>query len=266
MDVSLPIRTDRFDGPLGLLLFLLQKQDMNIRDLDLTQITKQYLDYLGQMRELNFDIAGDYLYLAVTLLLLKSKEITRDDSRTLENEEESHLNITSHSDLVRRLEQLQLYQKLGRTLWKRSRLGHDVFVRPKVKKKVAVDSILAPVDLEKLTAVMSDFLYKQKRRYTIIKTDTISIKEKLAFLKGCLRKNSNIDFDSLLELHGGKELGNIVVTFISLLELARLKWIHIFQNEGQSVLYIKILKSLDTFDLNSARGFMEEEKLQPAMV
>ena len=84
LDTSIQVKTDYFDGPLGLLLLLIQKEEMDIRELELTKITKQYLDYLAQMRELNFDIAGDYLYLAATLLLLKSKNcITEEESKKM---------------------------------------------------------------------------------------------------------------------------------------------------------------------------------------
>ena len=113
LDTSIQVKTDHFDGPLGLLLILVEKEEMNIRELDLTKITKQYLDYLAQMRDLDFDIAGDYLFLASTLLLLKSKVcIAEEELKGLEQEfGVEGLNITSQSELIRRLEQLQLYQK-----------------------------------------------------------------------------------------------------------------------------------------------------------
>ena len=73
LDTSIKVKTDHFDGPLGLLLLLIQKEEMSIRNLNLTKITQQYLDYLDEMKDLNFDIAGEYLYLASTLIFLKSK-------------------------------------------------------------------------------------------------------------------------------------------------------------------------------------------------
>ena len=76
LDTTIQVKTDHFDGPLALLLLLIEKEEMNIRELDLTKITKQYLDYLSQMRDLNFDVAGDYLFLAATLLLLKYEKRT----------------------------------------------------------------------------------------------------------------------------------------------------------------------------------------------
>ena len=74
LDTTMKVKTEYFDGPLGLLLSLVQREEMDVRKLDLTKVTKQYLSYLTRMHELNFDKAGDYLFLAATLLLLKSKK------------------------------------------------------------------------------------------------------------------------------------------------------------------------------------------------
>jgi segregation and condensation protein A len=143
LDTTIQVKTDYFDGPLGLLLVLIQKEEVSIRELDLTKITKQYLGYLAQMRELDFDVAGDYLFLASTLLLLKSKNcITEEESTSLMNQFGADgLNITSQSELVRRLEELQKFQRVGQGLWKLPKKGHEVFVKPKINRKAIVNSI-----------------------------------------------------------------------------------------------------------------------------
>ena len=126
LDTTIQVKTDHFDGPLGLLLLLVQKEEMNIRDLELTTITKQYLTYLSQMRDLNFDVAGDYLYLAATLLLLKSKTcITEEELNNLQagNQISDELNITSQAELIKRLEELQHFQRMGEKLWPFPRKG-----------------------------------------------------------------------------------------------------------------------------------------------
>ncbi|EQC45944.1 ScpA/B protein [Bacteriovorax sp. BSW11_IV] len=262
LDTSIQVKTDHFDGPLSLLLLLIQKEEMNVRDLDLTKITKQYLDYLDQMRELNFDLAGDYLYLAATLVLLKSKNcITEEENDSIKRELESSdgLNITTQAELIRRLEELQHFQKMGEKLWQMPRLNQDVFVKPKVNRKEIVNSILVPMDLEKLTLTMVDFLFRENRKYTIVKRDRLSIKEKLQFMKDNLQLGQKTDLDSLLDADGkGKNIDNIVITFISLLELARLKRITIFQNEDLGNIYVDVVKSLEDFNVDQADGFEEE--------
>lgn len=270
LDTSIQVKTDHFDGPLGLLLLLVEKEEMNIRDLDLTKITRQYLDYLGQMRELNFDIAGDYLFLASTLLLLKSKVcIAEEEMKNLEAEfGVEGLNITSQSELIRRLEELQYFQKMSKKLWDLEKKGHEVFVKPKIDRKAIVNSILTPMDLNSMTLAMVDFLFRQRRKYTVVKRDRLSIKEKLKFLKTNLKLGEQTTFDSLLEQDGNAEDGkdptdNIVITFISLLELARLKRISIFQNEDRSTIYVDVVRSLEDFDVEQANGFEDEAPTPP---
>jgi len=270
LDTTIQVKTDHFDGPLGLLLLLIEKEEMNIRDLDLTKITKQYLDYLAQMRDLNFDVAGDYLFLASTLLLLKSKVcITEEEAKNLELEFGEGMHITSQSELIRRLEELQLYQKMSKKLWDLEKKGHEIFVKPKVDRKAIVNSILTPMDLNSLTMTMVDFLFRQRRKYTVVKRDRLSIKEKLKFLKSNLKLGEQTTFDYLLEADGKAEEGkdptdNIVITFISLLELARLKRINVFQNEDRSTIYVNVVRSLEDFDVEQANGFEDEQPTQPS--
>jgi segregation and condensation protein A len=268
LDTSIQVKTDHFDGPLGLLLLLIEKEEMSIRDLDLTKITKQYLEYLSQMRELNFDVAGDYLFLAATLLLFKSKVcITEEEVLSLSDEFGiDGLHITSQSELIRRLEELQLYQKLSKKIWDLPKKGHDIFVKPKVDRKAIINSILTPMDLNSFTLAMVDFLFRQRRKYTVVKRDRLSIKEKLQFLKSNLKVGDQTTFDALLEQDGNPSESdeikdpsdNIVITFISLLELARLHRIAVFQNEDRSTIYINVVKSLEDFDVEQANGFDDE--------
>lgn len=265
LDTSIQVKTDHFDGPLGLLLLLVEKEEMNIRELDLTKITKQYLDYLAQMRDLDFDVAGDYLFLASTLLLLKSKIcIAEEELKGLEAEfGVEGLHITSQSELIRRLEELQLYQKMSKKLWSLEKKGHEIFVKPKVDRKAIVNSILTPMDLNSLTMTMVDFLFRQRRKYTVVKRDRLSIKEKLKFLKSNLKIGEQTTFDTLLEMNGQAEEGkdptdNIVITFISLLELSRLQRINVFQNEDRSTIYVNVVRSLEDFDVEQANGFEDE--------
>ncbi|GAB4020207.1 MAG: hypothetical protein Fur0010_22660 [Bdellovibrio sp.] len=263
LDTNIQVKTEHFDGPLALLLALIQKEEMDIRSLDLTKITQQYLDYLSQMQELNFDIAGDYLFLASTLLLLKSKNcITEEDLTRLREQTsgEGDLNITSQAELIRRLEELQHFQKMGQVLWNLPKKGHEIFTKPKVNRQEIVNSMLVPMDLQKLTESMMDFLFKQRRKYTVLRRDRLSIKEKLQFLKGQLKEGESTDLEHLIDVGGGKNIDNIVITFISLLELARLKRLEIFQNEDRGNIYVNVTKSLEDFDVETARGFDDENE------
>ncbi len=261
LDTSIQVKLNHFDGPLGLLLMLIEREEMDIKKLNLREITSQYLAYLSRMDELNFDIAGDYLYMAAALLLLKSKAcLSEDEVKNLQSELDSNLDIASETELIRRLEEYKKFQLLGQKLWATPKCGHEIFVKPKVDRKIIIDSILTPVDTAELTAAMMDIIRREKRKYTVVKRDRLSIKEKLQFLKKYLKQGEQTDFEQLLQNDGQFAVDNVLITFISLLELARLRKVSVFQNEHKGNIYLDVLESLENFDVDMADGFDEEEE------
>jgi segregation and condensation protein A len=254
------VKVDRFDGPLALLLHLVQKEEMRIQELELNTITNQYLEYLQKMQDLNFDIAGEYLFMAATLLYLKSQTIadeSQDQNLIKITAGEMGLEIQTRGDLIKRLEELERFQRLGQRLWGLPKKGHEIFVKAKVDRKAIENSILTPLDLQQLTETMMDLIRREKKKYTVVKRDRLSIKEKLIRLKSLLKEGETTQFDKLLDEN---ETGIIdkVITFISLLELARLKKLQIFQNEDKGSIYIEVKESLESFDPESANGFDPE--------
>ncbi len=261
-ETEILVKIDRFDGPLALLLHLVQKEEMRIQDLDLTTITNQYLDYLQKMQDLNFDVAGEYLFMAATLLYLKSQTVA-DESQS-ENlvkitAGELGLEIQTRGDLIKRLEELERFQRLGQRLWGLPKKGHEIFVKSKVDRKVIENSILTPIDLQQLTETMMDLIRREKKKYTVVKRDRISIKEKLIKLKSLLKQGELTQFDKLLDI-ADTSIIDKVITFISLLELARLKKLQIFQNEDKGAIYIEVKESLESFDVETADGFDPENE------
>jgi segregation and condensation protein A len=260
------VKVDRFDGPLALLLHLVQKEEMSIQQLELNTITNQYLDYLQKMQDLNFDVAGEYLFMAATLLYLKSQSVadeSQDQNMIKVTAGEMGLEIQTRGDLIKRLEELERFQRLGQRLWGLPKKGHEIFVKAKVDRKAIEDSILTPLDLQQLTETMMDLIRREKKKYTVVKRDRISIKEKLVRLKSMLKMGETTQFDKLLDEN---ETGIIdkVITFISLLELARLKKLQIYQNEDKGSIYIEVKESLESFDPESANGFDPEGETQDA--
>jgi segregation and condensation protein A len=261
MQTNIQVKTEQFDGPLSLLLLLIQKEEMDIRSLNITLITRQYLNYLETMKELNFDIAGEYLYLATSLLFIKSKECLNEDDLNTFIDPTAELAFTSEAELIHRLEELIRYQKLSTKLASLPRLGSEIFTHPKANKKAIINSILTPMSLQSLTQCYIELISKNNRQYTLIKRDKLSIKEKLVFLKEKLTINETIEFELLLSEGRNSSIDETVITFISLLELARLQKINIYQNEYESTIYIHVKSSLESFDVDLATGFEMEEEL-----
>ncbi len=248
LDTSISIKTDQFDGPLGLLLHLIEGQEMDIKSLELEAITEQYLVYLNGMAALNFDVAGDYLYMLATLVLLKSHSALNEEGQLelLEDFGDSSLNITSKAELIRRLEELKRFQDLGQKLWERSKLGHEVFIKPRVNRKEIIDSILTPLKIEELIKPMMDLMRRSAREFQLIQGDKISLTDKLKTFRENLVLGNSYEFNHLLSLDGGEaDRINILATFLCLLELARLKKISLFQNHPHSTIYLEVLGNLN---------------------
>jgi segregation and condensation protein A len=254
------VKVDRFDGPLALLLHLIQKEEMRIQDLELNTITHQYLEYLQKMQDLNFDLAGEYLFMAATLLYLKSQTVadeSQDQNLIKITAGDMGLEIQTRGELIKRLEELERFQRLGSRLWGLNKKGHEIFVKPRVDRKAIENSILTPIDLQQLTETMMDLIRREKKKYTVVKRDRISIKEKLIRLKSLLIQGQTTQFDKLLD-EGDVGIIDKVITFISLLELARLKKLEIYQNEDLGNIYIDVKESLESFDPETADGFEPE--------
>lgn len=258
IETQIQVKLDRFDGPLGLLLHLIQKEEMSIRELDINKITHQYLDYLKKLQDINFDIAGEYLYLAASLLFIKSKSVADEEDEKIQVVNGEQLDITSKAQLIEKLEELERFQKLGEKLMQLPRMGEDIFVKPKVDRKAIQNSILSPMDLQELTNVMIDLIRQEKRKYTVVKRDRLSIKEKLIELKNNLSKGAQTKMEDLINWDKGRD--EIVITFISLLELARLKRLEIFQNEYAGSIYVNVKEDLASFDVDTADGFEPEDE------
>lgn len=255
---SIEISLDQFDGPLALLLHLIQREEVQIKDLNINVITAQYIDYLNKMHDFNFDVAGEYLYMAATLLYLKSRYcITKQDEK-IKAIGEKEFEIQSRAELIKRLEELERFKNLGQILNNLPKRGEEIFVKPKVNRKQIADSILVPMELDELTNVMIELIQKEKKKYTVVKRDRLSIKEKLIALKECLKVGIEESFFNLIDKDKGKD--DTVITFISLLELARLKKLSVNQKETYGNIFIKVKESLADLDVNTANGFDEEEE------
>lgn len=255
---NIQVKLDRFDGPLALLLHLIQREEMSIRDLDINEITDEYLLFLKKMQNLNFDVAGEYLYMAATLLFIKSKSVAEDEERAIKALDSEGVFVSTKTELIEKLEELQKFQALGEKIFELPKRGEDIFVRPKIDRKSIQNSILTPMSLETLTDSMVDLIRREKRKYTVVKRDRLSIKEKLIELKNNLSVGSKTTLDKLINNKESTE--ETVITFISLLELARLQKLDVFQNEEMGEVYVEVKEALDSFDVETADGFDPEEE------
>ena len=221
-----PVRLERFEGPLDLLLHLIKKHELNIYDIPIALITKQYLDYLDLMQELDLDIAGDFLVMAATLIHIKSRTLLPRPDPTQEDPEED-----PREALVRRLLEHQKFKAAAELLHDREIQRSAQWTRPDQRMADVVGEPPEPeveVDLFSLMAAFRQVLERARNRpQSYLPAEHISIESRIELLMARLSEGEAFGFEELFADVQTKP--GIVVTFLALLEMIRLKLVRVFQ-------------------------------------
>jgi len=218
------VKLEVFEGPLDLLLHLIQKNEINIFDIPIALITEQYLDYLRWMKVLNLDIAGEYLLMASTLLHIKSKMLLPNPSKDEEEEEED-----PRAELVRKLLEYQKYKNAALALDQRPRLDRDVFIRLKTEESLKEPEEKLEVSLYELVEAFRRVLKRMKpEKFHEIILEPINVEDRMEEILSILKKeNRSLAFHHLFP--EGSSLRLIIVTFLAVLELVKMGFIRVFQ-------------------------------------
>jgi len=226
------VKLDAFEGPLDLLLFLIRKNEVNVYDIPISLITEQYLQYINILQELNLDLAGEFLVMAATLIHIKSKMLlprpeTAEDAT---GEEED-----PREALVRRLLEHQKYRAAAELLHERELVRGAQHARPDERVEAVVGEDYEPeleVDLFSLMAAFKGVLERASRKpRMVIPPEQISIEDRMAQLLARLSETEACGFEDLFaDGDGSKPF--LIVTFLALLEMIRLKLVRVFQAGG----------------------------------
>ena len=225
------VKLESFEGPLDLLLYLIRKNEVNIYDIPISLITEQYLGYLELMQELNLDVAGEFLVMASTLIHMKSRTLLpRPDPAQEDAVEED-----PREALVRRLLEHQKYKAAAELLYEREALRSAQYIRPDARVAEAAGDDYEPeleVDLFSLLAAFRGVLERANRRpQMVLPPEQISIEDRISQLLGRLSETDACGFEDLFS-DGDGSRQYMIVTFLALLEMIRLKMVRIFQSGG----------------------------------
>jgi len=218
-------RLEGFEGPLDLLLHLIQKNELDIFNIPIALITGQYLEYLQLMKVLNLDIAGEYLLMASTLLHIKSRMLLPKSSEGEEETEED-----PRAELMRRLLEYQKYKEAALELEKRPLLDRDVFIRlmpagaeeEPEEEKVEVNLL----DLIEAFRKMLERVKPEGVHEVVL--ELISVEDKIEEILALLeRENRSVAFHRLFPEQVSRRV--VVITLLAILELVKMKRIRIFQ-------------------------------------
>jgi segregation and condensation protein A len=221
-----PVRLEMFEGPLDLLLHLIKKHEINIYDIPIALVTKQYLEYLDLMSELNLDVVGEFLVMAATLIHIKSRMLLPRPDPAQEDPDED-----PREALMRQLLEHQRFKAAAELLHEREIQRSAQWGRPDARVSEVVGEAPEPeveVDLFSLMAAFRQVLDRAKQRpRVILPPEQISIEARIDQLKARLSETEACGFEELfadVETRGG-----MIVTFLALLEMIRLKLVRVFQ-------------------------------------
>ena len=224
------VTLETFEGPLDLLIHLIRKNEVSVYDIPLTLITEQYLAFIELMQELNLDVAGEFLVMASTLIHIKSKMLLpRPETAANGGEPEED----PREALMRRLIEHQKFKAAAELLHERETMRGAQFTRPDSSIAGVADDEFEPeleVDLFSLITAFKGVLERANRRPPmVIPPEQISIEDRIQQLLGRLSESEACGFEELFE-DGDGSRPFMIVTFLALLEMIRLKLIRVFQS------------------------------------
>ena len=226
---SFPVRLDNFEGPLDLLLHLIRKNEVSIHDIPIALITHQYLDAIGLMQELNLDVAGEYLVMAATLIHIKSKMLLPrpETAAGIEGEEEDPRDV-----LVRRLLEHEKFKAAAELLHEREQVRSAQWQRPDESVANLAGEDFEPeieVDLFSLLSAFQAVVQRAKHRPTVmLPPEQMPLEVRIEQLLARLSETDACGFEELFA--DVDDRGGLIVTFLALLEMIRLKLVRVFQS------------------------------------
>ncbi|MEZ5417934.1 MAG: segregation/condensation protein A [Vicinamibacterales bacterium] len=228
---SIPLRLEQFEGPLDLLLHLIKKNEVSIYDIPIALITEQYLAYLGLMEELNLDVASEFLVTAATLIHIKSRQLL---PRPPTADETGGEEIDPRDALVQRLLDHQRFKAAAELLHERETLRNAQWTRPDARIEAIAGEEVEPeldVDLFGLLAAFRRVLERARTQPAVpLPPEQISIERRIEQLLERLETVEACGFEDLFDDVAGR--GDLIVTFLALLEMIRLKLVRAFQQGG----------------------------------
>src|SRR6266508_2426707 len=234
---SYRIRLDEFEGPLDLLLHLIKKNEINIYDIPIAMITKQYLDYISMMKSLNLVVAGEFLVMAATLVHIKSRMLLPVES---DGDDEDDTVEDPRAELVRRLLEYKRFKEAAGELVQRGQQWREVFGRPALERghisdlspaEEDEDDTILDLTLFDLVDAFQDIIQRTPVKALVeVTADHLTVKDRMNHILERLESESAVPFETLFHPEEGRMV--VIVTFLGLLELIRIKLVRAYQSEA----------------------------------
>jgi len=228
---ALEVFMEAFEGPLDLLLYLIKRQNLDVLDIPIASITKQYMKYIEMMETMKFELAAEYLLMAAMLAEIKSRMLLpRPESEEDEDD--------PRAELVRRLQEYERFKQAAQDLDEIPRQGRDSWVAKAEAPPLELTRPEPEVDLRDLLTAFKDILNRVDISSShMIQRETLSIREKMTAVLAAVGSDGFTDFTSLFNIEEGRK--GIVVTFMAILELLKGAMIDLVQSAPFAPIYLK---------------------------
>ncbi len=244
--MSYEIKIQNFEGPLDLLLHLIKQNEMDIAELQIHEITHQYLEIIDQMKQLNLDVAGEFLLMAATLLHIKSKTLL-----PIPEDEEGEEEDDPRAELVRRLLEYQKYKYAAESLEEFPLLGRDTFIRRYELPEAAPeeDAGLESVGLYELAAAFQQLLTSLPTETVHeVMSEQLSVTDRINHILSQLSSQPSMGFS---ELFGGTPTRQeVVVSFLAMLELVKMRLVKLVQAASMGPIWVQAAVDLSGDDIS----------------
>lgn len=228
---ALEVILDAFEGPLDLLLYLIKRQNLNILEIPIAEITTQYMEYIALMEDLRLELAAEYLVMAAMLAEIKSRMLL---PRPVESEDEDD----PRAELIRRLQEYERFKTAAENIGALPRLEREIYLAntdlPTLERKKQYPEL----DLKSLLLALKDVL-KRADMFTHhnIEREILSVRERMSMVLALLKTDKFIEFNHCFEIKEGR--GGVVVTFLAILELVKESLIELIQAERFAPIYVR---------------------------
>lgn len=229
---ALEVILEAFEGPLDLLLYLIRRQNLDILDIPINEITRQYVEYINMLQDLQFELAAEYLVMAAMLAEIKSRMLL--PRVTVEEGEE----LDPRAELVRRLQEYERFKQAAEDLDELPRLERDFAIAEAYMQDRAAVREPPDVDLRELLTALRDVMGRAELFTSHqVSHEPLSVRERMTRIMDKLRDNPYMKFQQMFNLKEGRM--GVVVSFLALMELTREQLVDLIQNEPFGQIYIK---------------------------
>ncbi|MEM7252490.1 MAG: ScpA family protein [Pseudomonadota bacterium] len=232
---ALEVFLEAFEGPLDLLLYLIRRQNLDILDIPIAEITRQYVEYVELMKEMRLELAAEYLVMAAMLAEIKSRMLLPRHEEAEEDEGDPR------AELVRRLQEYERFKSAAESLDEMPRVGRDLYPTRMIDvPEVEMPKVYPEVSIRELTMALADVMARAEMfAHHTVQLEPLSVRECMADLLGRVNADDFVEFTTLFPVEHGRS--GVIVTLLAILELIRESLLEMIQARPYGPIHVKAI-------------------------